>query len=190
MTTNILLVGVGGQGAIIISKILVAGLLNEGYDVKMSEIHGMSQRGGTVTTQVKYGDKVYAPNIGPGEADLIISFEKVEALRALPFLKPGGTIVTDDHEIYSMPVATGAAKYPDGIIEELKRLVGKVLVVPAGKMATELGNVKVQNIVLLGALVKAMKLDQADWPTLVGKYVPAKVKDLNLKAFQAGLKVA
>ncbi|MDR2945314.1 MAG: indolepyruvate oxidoreductase subunit beta, partial [Candidatus Adiutrix sp.] len=104
-TKNILLVGVGGQGAILTSKILVAGLISEGYDVKMSEIHGMSQRGGTVTTQVRYGEKVWAPNISLGEADIIVSFEKVEALRALPYLKPGGTIVTDEHEIYSMPVS-------------------------------------------------------------------------------------
>lgn len=187
-TKNILLVGVGGQGAILTSKILVAGLISEGYDVKMSEIHGMSQRGGTVTTQVKYGDKVWAPNIGPGEADIIVSFEKVEALRALPYLKPGGAIVTDDHEIYSMPVATGAAKYPEGIVEELKSKVERTLVVPAGKIALELGNVKVQNMVLLGALVKAMGLNKADWPALVAQYVPPKVKDLNLKAFEAGLK--
>ncbi|MDR1920506.1 MAG: indolepyruvate oxidoreductase subunit beta [Candidatus Adiutrix sp.] len=185
-TKSILLVGVGGQGAILTSKILAAGLISEGFDVKMSEIHGMSQRGGTVATQVKYGEKVFAPNIGLGEADFIVSFEKSEALRALPYLKSGGALVTDDHEIYSMPVASGVAEYPAGIIEELKRLAENVLVVPAGRIASGLGNVKVQNIVLLGALVKAMKLDQADWPALVARYVPPKVKDLNLKAFEAG----
>lgn len=185
-TKSILLVGVGGQGAILTSKILVAGLISEGYDVKMSEIHGMSQRGGTVSTQIKYGSKVYAPNIGLGEADLIVSFEKLEALRALPYLKPGGTLVTDDHEIFSMPVATGVTQYPQGIIEELKSKVKNTHVVSAGKIALALGNVKVQNIVLLGALIKSMGLNKADWPSLVAQYVPPKVKELNLKALEAG----
>ncbi|UQZ89748.1 indolepyruvate oxidoreductase subunit beta [Deltaproteobacteria bacterium Smac51] len=187
-TTSILLVGVGGQGAILTSKILSAGLISRGYDLKMSEIHGMSQRGGSVTTQIKFGDKVYAPNIGLAEADFLVSFEIVEALRALPYLKPGGSLVTDDHEIYSMPVSAGFATYPQGVAEELKRLVPETTVVPAGTMAAELGNIRVQNIVLLGALVKVMGLTDIDWPALVAEYVPAKARDLNLKAFDAGLK--
>lgn len=188
MTTSILLVGVGGQGAILTSKILSAGLISRGYDLKMSEIHGMSQRGGSVTTQIKFGEKVYAPNIGLAEADYLVSFEKVEALRALPYLKPGGSLITDDHEIYSMPVSAGFAAYPEGVVEELKRLVPSAAIVPAGKIAEELGNIRVQNIVLLGALVRVMGLDDIDWPALVAEYVPEKVRDLNLKALEAGLK--
>ena len=188
MTTSILLVGVGGQGAILTSKILAAGLLSRGYDLKMSEIHGMSQRGGSVTTQIKFGEKVYAPNIGLSEADYLASFEKVEALRYLPYLKPEGTIVTDDYEIPSMPVASGLAVYPEGVIEELRRLVPKSTVIPAGAMALELGNPKVQHIILLGALIMVMKLDIIDWPGLVAKYVPEKVRELNLRALEDGLK--
>lgn len=187
MTTSILLVGVGGQGAILTSKILAAGLIGLGHDLKMSEIHGMSQRGGSVSTQIKFGDKVYAPNIGLAEADYLVSFEKVEALRFLPYLKPEGRLVTDDHEIYSMPVAAGLASYPRGVIEELRRLVPGLTVVPAGEIARGLGNVRVQNIVLLGALIKVMGLGAVDWPKLVAEYVPAKARDLNLKAFEAGL---
>ena len=189
-TTSILLVGVGGQGAILTSKILSAGLLSLGHDLKMSEIHGMSQRGGSVTTQIKFGPKVYAPNIGPAEADYLVSFEKLEALRFIPNLKPSGVLVTDEHEIYSMPVAAGFAAYPEGIIEELKRLAPQIKVVPAGRLAAELGNIRVQNIVLLAALVNIMGLaKEVDWPKLVAEFVPPKVRDLNLKAFAAGLAV-
>ncbi|MCI9003217.1 MAG: indolepyruvate oxidoreductase subunit beta [Oscillibacter sp.] len=189
MTKSILLVGVGGQGTILISKILSEGLAQMGYDVKMSEIHGMSQRGGSVTTQVKYGEKVYAPNIGVGEADLIISFEKSETLRALPYLKKGGAIITDDHEIYPMPVLTGAASYPHDAIEQLSAVVPNVRTVRAGAVAGSLGNVRAQNIVLLGALVKSMGLTGVDWEELVARYVPAKAKDLNLAAFRAGFEM-
>lgn len=177
----------GGQGAILTSKILSAGLISLGYDLKMSEIHGMSQRGGSVTTQIKYGDHVYAPNIGLGEADYLASFEKVEALRFLPYLKPGGTLVTDDYQILSMPVAAGLATYPEGVVEELKRLVPQAIVVPAGQLALELGQIRVQNIILLGALVKVMGLTAVDWSKLVADMVPAKARDLNLKALDIGL---
>ncbi len=187
MTVSILLVGVGGQGAILTSKILSAGLISKGYDLKMSEIHGMSQRGGSVSTQIKYGEKVYAPNIGLGEADYLASFEQVEALRFLPFLKPTGALVSDEHQIYSMPVAAGLATYPDGVLDELKRLVPKTTLIPAGKIAQDLGQLRVQNIVLLGALIKVMGLDDIDWPTLVAENVPAKAKEVNLKALEAGL---
>ena len=186
MTKSILLVGVGGQGTILISKILSAGLAQMGYDVKMSEIHGMSQRGGSVTTQIKYGENVYAPNIGAGEADMIICFEKSENLRALPYLKKGGTIITDDHEIYPMPVLTGAASYPHDAIDVLSAAVPNVRTVRAAAAAESLGNVRAQNIVLLGALVKSMELTGVDWEELVARYVPAKAKELNLAAFLAG----
>ena len=145
-TKNILLVGVGGQGTILISKILSAGFAEKGYDVKMSEIHGMSQRGGSVTTQIKYGDKVYAPNMGDGDADMIISFEKIEAARALPYLKKGGKLITDEREIYPMSVLTGAAPYPHDTIEAIKAAGVDVTVVKAAEIAEKLGNIKAQNI--------------------------------------------
>lgn len=187
-TTSILLTGVGGQGTILISKILATGLAGMGYDVKMSEIHGMSQRGGTVNTQIRYADKVYAPTIGLGEADMIVSFEKVEALRALPYLKKDGVIVTDDKEIYSMPVLTGAAEYPHDALDKLAEGGCTVKVVPAAKIAEEMGNVKVQNIVLLGALVKTLGIeDKADWESVLSSLVPPKTVEMNVKAYRKGL---
>ena len=188
MTKNIILVGVGGQGTILTTKVLSKGLVEMGYDVKMSEIHGMSQRGGTVTTQLRYGEKVYAPNIGDHEADLIIAFEKMEALRALFYLKKGGAIITDDKEIFPMPVLTGEQEYPEDCLDDLKATVGDVTVIKAAEKAAELGNVKAQNICLLGALIKKLGLDEGgvDWKAIIKDTVPAKVVDVNLAAFDAG----
>ena len=186
MTKSILLVGVGGQGTILISKILTVGLTRMGYQVKMSEIHGMSQRGGSVSTQIKYGDDVYAPNIGLAEADMVISFEKSEALRALPYLKKGGTLITDEREIYPMPMLSGEQSYPHDAIETLKQRVDNVIVILAAETAEKLGSIKAQNIVLLGALVKAMGLDGVDWKALVGAMVPPKAVEMNLAAYDAG----
>ena len=186
MTKSILLVGVGGQGTILISKILTVGLTRMGYQVKMSEIHGMSQRGGSVSTQIKYGDDVYAPNIGLAEADMVISFEKSEALRALPYLKKGGTLITDEREIYPMPVLSGEQSYPHDAIETLKQRVDNVIVIRAAETAEKLGSIKAQNIVLLGALVKAMGLDGVDWKALVSAMVPPKAVEMNLAAYDAG----
>ena len=186
MVKSIILVGVGGQGTITTSSILSKGLIEKGYDVKMSEIHGMSQRGGTVVTQVKYGDKVYSPVIGNGEADLIVSFEKLEGIRMLPYLKEGGTVVTDNREIFPMPVLTGAAVYPENAIDELRKAVPNVTVVEAAKAAEELGNVKAQNIVLLGSLVKKMGLDDIDWHSIIEGSFPEKLVKLNIAAFDAG----
>ena len=155
---NILLVGVGGQGTILASKILTSGLIKAGYDVKMSEIHGMSQRGGSVSTQVRYGDKVYSPIVGKGSADVIVAFEEMEALRWLDHLKIGGKMVINDYRIQPVPVNLGVAEYPEGIIDHLKEKC-EVLSFKAAEVATELGNPKAMNIVLLGALVKAMGLD-------------------------------
>ncbi|MBR2389218.1 MAG: indolepyruvate oxidoreductase subunit beta, partial [Mogibacterium sp.] len=156
---NILLVGVGGQGTILASKILTSGLIKAGYDVKMSEIHGMSQRGGSVSTQVRYGDKVYSPIVGKGSADVIVAFEEMEALRWLDHLKIGGKMVINDYRIQPVPVNLGVAEYPEGIIDHLKEKC-EVLSFKAAEVATELGNPKAMNIVLLGALVKAMGLDE------------------------------
>lgn len=182
---NILLVGVGGQGTILASKILTAGLIEAGYDVKMSEIHGMSQRGGSVSTQVRFGEKVDAPIIGLGQADVIVAFETMEALRSLPYLKKGGKMVINDFEIPSMPILTGAAEYPEKIIPALSEKID-VLAIKAAEIATDLGNSKAMNIVLLGALVKAMNVDGIDWEKAIRSNVKKGFEDLNIKAFNAG----
>jgi indolepyruvate ferredoxin oxidoreductase beta subunit len=186
-TKSILLVGVGGQGTILASKLLSEGLVRKGYDVKMSEIHGMSQRGGSVTTHVRFGSHVYSPIVPEGEADVLVSFEKVEAVRWLRYLKKGGTLVVNDFEIYSLPVLTGTAIYPDGVIEKLRAEVPNLKVFSAGAIAHKLGNIKAQNVVLLGALVKALGLENLDWKSVLTELVPPKLLDLNLKAFDAGL---
>ncbi|MDO9544272.1 MAG: indolepyruvate oxidoreductase subunit beta [Synergistaceae bacterium] len=186
-TKSILLVGVGGQGTILASKILSEGLVRKGYDVKMSEIHGMSQRGGSVTTHVRFGTKVASPVVPEGEADVLVAFEKVEAVRWLKYLKKGGRLVVNNFEIYSLPVLTGAAKYPDEVVEKLEKEVPGLKIFNAGEIAEGLGNIKAQNVVLLGALVKAMGLEDIDWESVLNELVPAKLLDLNIKAFKAGL---
>ena len=186
-TKSILLVGVGGQGTILASKILTEGLVRKGYDVKMSEIHGMSQRGGSVTTHVRYGTKVASPVVPIGEADVLVAFEKVEAVRWLAYLKKSGTLVVNNFEIYSLPVLIGAAKYPDEVIEKLKAEVTNIKEFNAGKIAEELGNIKAQNVVLLGALVEAMNLEDLDWESVIRDTVPPKLLNLNIEAFKAGL---
>src|SRR5690554_4818710 len=162
MTKSILLVGVGGQGTILASKLLTTGLMEAGYDVKMSEIHGMSQRGGSVSSQVRYGEKVDSPVIELGGADILIAFEKMEALRWLEYLKPEGKVVVNDLQINSAPIQTGKVDYPDGIIEEIKSKVS-TYVVPASKHAEELGNTKVMNVILLGTIIKSMGLEDINW---------------------------
>jgi len=186
-TKCILLVGVGGQGTILASKVLSEGLARAGYDVKMSEIHGMSQRGGSVTTHVKFGAKVYSPIINEREADILVSFERVEAARWLAYLKPGGTLVVNEYEIHPLSVLTGAAEYPGDVLDKLKAAVPDTISFNAGVIAKDLGNVKVQNIVMLGALVKGMKLDGIDWLSVLKESVPPKLYDLNAKAFEAGV---
>ena len=167
MTKSILLVGVGGQGTILASKLLTTGLMNAGYDVKMSEIHGMSQRGGSVSSQVRYGEKVYSPVIEIGGADILVSFEKMEALRWLEYLKPEGKIVVNNYRIDSIPVLTGKAIYKEKEIEdEFNRL--NATIINAADKAKELGNSKVMNIILLGALVKSMSLEDIDWESIIG----------------------
>lgn len=182
---SIILVGVGGQGAILVSKVLTKGLIKAGYDVKMSEVHGMSQRGGSVSTQVRFGEKVYSPIIGKGQADILVSFEKMEAVRYSDFLKPYGTAVINDYEIVPMNVAAGEEKYPEGIIEEMQNTFNTVIL-DAAAIALELGNSKCMNIVLFGAMVKALGLDNIDWEETLKETLPAKILDINLKAFKAG----
>ena len=186
MGTSILLVGVGGQGTILTSKILSVGLVQLGYDVKMSEIHGMSQRGGSVNTQIKYGGKIYSPGIGLGEADFIAAFEKIEALRWLPYLKPDGVLITDSREIPPLPVLMGAAEYPSDCLNSLTDRLKNARILEAAKIAAELGAPRSQNIVLLGALVRMLDLDGVDWSVLITRFVPPKSKDANLNAFAAG----
>lgn len=190
MEQNILLVGVGGQGTLLVSKILSEGLMEAGYDVKMSEIHGMSQRGGSVSTHIKFGKKVYSPVIAEGEADIMVSFEQVEALRWLSYLKKDGLAIINDHQIYSLPVITGTAAYPEGVISYIKENVKNNICVDAEAIALKLGNPKAQNVVLLGALVKKLGLDEIDWEDLVARKVPAKFKALNLLALEEGKKLA
>lgn len=186
MTKNVLLVGVGGQGTILAAKILTQGLLEAGYDVKMSEIHGMSQRGGSVSSHVRYGEKVESSTIEPGMADILVSFEKMEALRELTSLKPDGIAVVNEHEMPSMPILTGDAVYPKDAVEEIKKHV-KTIVLNATQMALELGNGKVANIVLLGTIIKAMKLENIDWESIVKKQVKPAFVELNLKALRCGM---
>ena len=152
MTKNIMIVGVGGQGSLLASKLLGWLLLNEGYDVKVSEVHGMSQRGGSVVTYVRFGEKVYSPIIDKGEADLIVSFEKLEAARYLEYLKPTGTIVVNTQEIDPMPVVTGAASYPADLIEKMKAAGAQVDAMDCLTLAREAGSEKGVNVVLLGRL--------------------------------------
>ena len=188
MTKNILLSGVGGQGTITAAKMLTFGLMEAGYDVKMSEIHGMSQRGGDVVSQVRYSkDKVFSPVIEKGTADIVVSFEEMEALRTLEYLKPDGAVVVNTERIPSMTVLTGAEEYADDIIEEIKKAVERVHTLNASQLAADLGNVKAANVILLGALVKLMGLEDIDWPDIIRRNVKEKFVDLNLKAFQVGM---
>lgn len=184
-TKSALLVGVGGQGAILSAKILVNGLIKAGYDVKMSEIHGMSQRGGSVSTQVHWGEKVNSPVIGKGAADIIVSFEKMEAVRYADYLKPDGVAVINDYEIASSTIAAGACEYPKGCIEEMQKNF-ECHVLNAEEIAASLGNTKCMNIVLFGSMVKALHMDDIDWETVIRETVPAKFTELNLKAYRAG----
>jgi len=187
MTKNILLSGVGGQGTITAAKMLTFGLMEAGYDVKMSEIHGMSQRGGDVVSQVRYSkEKVFSPVIEKGTADIVVSFEEMEALRTLDYLKPDGAVVVNTERIPSMTVLTGAEEYADDVLDEIEKAADRVHVMDASKMAAELGNVKAANVILLGALVKLMGLDDIDWEDIIRKNVKEKFIDLNLKAFKVG----
>jgi len=186
--TNILLCGVGGQGAILTSKILTEGLIRGGYDVKMSEVHGMAQRGGSVSTQVRYGEKVYSPLFGKGQADACLAFERMEAVRYSDYLKPGCVLVVNDYRMTPMSVTAGAAVYPENAIEAATAAF-RTIVVPAKEIASGLGNTRTMNIVLLGALLKAIgleKLPGTDWEEVIGSMVPERVMAANLEAFRAG----
>jgi len=187
-TKSIMLVGVGGQGTILASKLLTTGLMEAGYDVKMSEIHGMSQRGGSVSSQVRYGEKVQSPVIEIGGADILVSFEIMEALRWLEYLKPNGKIVVNDYKIPSAPILSGKVDYPEGILDTLKASA-QTTVINAAEIAKEIGNSKTMNIVLLGALIKAMNLTEIDWEKIIRDNVKPAFVEVNLKALKAGMDV-
>ena len=186
MVKNILLVGVGGQGTILASRILSQVAQSTGQEVKVSEIHGMSQRGGSVVTQVRYGDKVYSPIIEPGTVDVILAFEKLEALRWLHWLKADGQIIVNDQKLNPMPVVTGAANYPDDVLDQIKASFQKVLVCDALHIARSCGSDKAANVVLLGALSRYLAVNRSVWLDALTKLVPPKFLAVNLKAFEAG----
>ena len=185
MTKNIMIVGGGGQGTLLASRILGNTVIGEGYDVKLSEVHGMSQRGGSVVTYVKYGDKVYSPIIGEGEADIILAFEMLEAYRAMPYLKKDGVMIVNTQTIDPMPVITGAAAYPENIVEKLEKKI-KLVRVDALSKAQEAGNIKAVNVVLIGIMAKNTDIPYEKWVETIKKTVPEKFLEANLKAFDLG----
>lgn len=185
MTKNIMIVGVGGQGTLLASRILGNAVIALGKDVKVSEVHGMSQRGGSVVTYVKFGDKVYSPIIDKGEADIVLAFELLEAYRALPFVKEGGKIILNSQKINPMPVITGAAQYPADIEKKIAEKVD-LAAVPALELAEKAGNARAVNVVLIGVMAKNTDIPYEHWVETIKKTVPAKFLDVNLAAFDLG----
>ena len=186
MTKNIMIVGVGGQGTLLASKLLGHVLLEQGYDVKVSEVHGMSQRGGSVVTYVRYGERVDSPVIDKGEADFIVSFELLEAARWLPYLKPDRQIVTSTQRIEPMPVITGAAEYPGKLVDKMRAAGAKVDALDCLALAEQAGSAKAVNIVLMGRLSHYFGIDEKHWLSAIEAIVPPKFLELNKKAFELG----
>ena len=184
-TKNIMIVGVGGQGTLLTSRVLGGVMLDGGYEVKMSEVHGMAQRGGSVVTFVRYGDEVFEPIVEEGCADVLIAFEKLEALRYAHFLKKDGVIIVNDQRMDPMPVVMGAAKYPDNIIEDLSR-DHRVISVDAMSEAKKLGNSRVFNVVILGVAAKHMEFTPDQWNAVIERTVKPKFIEINKKAFETG----
>lgn len=185
MTKNIMIVGVGGQGTLLTSRILGGIMVEGGYRVKLSEVHGMAQRGGSVVTFVRYGEEVAEPIVEEGQADILIAFERLEALRYAHFLKKDGVIIVNDQRIDPMPVVTGAAQYPENILEDLAK-EHRVYRIDAQKKALELGNSRVFNIIVLGLAARHMNFAKGQWLTMIEKTVPPKTAEINRKAFLAG----
>ena len=185
-TTSLMIVGVGGQGTLLASKLLGRLLVSEGYDVKVSEVHGMSQRGGSVETYVRFGEKVYSPIVERGEADYIISFEKAEAARWLPFLKKGGKMIVNTQQIDPMPVIIGAAEYPENVIEEMIALGVDIDAIDALTPALEAGSAKAVNIVLMGRLARHFDIPREKWTAAIEQSVAPKFVEMNEKAFALG----
>ena len=185
-TKNIMIVGVGGQGTLLASKLLGRLLLDRGYDVKVSEVHGMSQRGGSVVTYVRYGDRVYSPIIDKGEADFIVSFELLEAARWLEFLRPDGRLITNTQQTNPMPVITGAAEYPQNLVDKMTAAGAQVDAMDALALAEEAGSSRAVNLVLMGRLSRYFDLPEEVWQNAITNSVPEKFLELNRKAFHLG----
>lgn len=188
-TKNIMIVGVGGQGTLLTSRILGGITIWAGYDVKLSEVHGMAQRGGSVVTYVRYGAQVYEPIVEEGQADLLIAFERLEALRYAHFLKKDGVLIVNDQRIDPMTVVTGAAGYPEGIIEQLSDRY-RVVAVDAMGEALKLGNSRVFNTIILGVAAQNMDFEKEAWIEVIKNTVPPKTVDINLKAFETGYAIS
>ena len=186
-TKNVMIVGVGGQGSLLASKLLGRLLLGRGYDIKVSEVHGMSQRGGSVVTYVRFGDKVYSPVIDKGQADFIVSFELLEAARWTEYLKPGGKIIVNTQQINPMPVIIGAAEYPQDLVSKMRKAGIDLDAIDALSMAEEAGSAKAVNLVLMGRLSRYFDIPAEEWEAAIEASVPPKFLELNKKAFNLGL---
>ncbi len=187
---NILFSGVGGQGILLASEIMAYALLAAGYDAKKSEVHGMAQRGGSVTAQLRYGDKVYSPLIEPGRADIQVAFEMMEAVRYLPYLHKNSTVIVNTQKILPPSVATGQTSYPADVLDHITALGIKVVLVDAFDLAREVGEVRTANVVMVGAVSTFLPMDASVYEGIISARVPAKFRDVNLKAFAAGRKVS
>jgi indolepyruvate ferredoxin oxidoreductase beta subunit len=185
-TKSILICGVGGQGILTASDLLSDVLLQAGYQVKKSEVHGMSQRGGDVISTVRYGDQVFSPLPALRETDYILAFEKLEALRNINYLSEKGIVLVNDFEWQPLPVAAGFEKYPQDVVSQLQKLSGELVLIPATRLAAELGNDKASNVVLIGLLASRMDIDKKIWLEVIQRKVPPRFLDLNLKAFESG----
>ena len=185
-TKNLMIVGIGGQGTLLASKLLGRLLLRRGFDVKVSEVHGTSQRGGSVVTYVRWGDKVYSPIIDKGEADIILSFELLEAARWTEYLRAGGHIITNTQQVNPMPVITGAAAYPDALVEKMRALGAEVDALDALTLAEQAGSSRAVNVVLLGRMARYFDFTTEEWLAALEESVPRKVLDINRTAFALG----
>ena len=185
MKRDIILSGVGGQGILSIAAVIGRAALEDGLHIKQAEVHGMSQRGGSVSTQVHWGKKVYSPVIGKGAADIVVAFEKMEAVRYADYLKPDGIAVINDFEIESSTTAAGMCEYPKGCIEAMKSRFN-CYTLNAAKIAEDIGNPKCMNIVLFGSMVKVLGMDGIDWEAVIADTVPQKFRDMNIRAYRAG----
>jgi indolepyruvate ferredoxin oxidoreductase beta subunit len=185
-TTNILIVGVGGQGIILSSEVISSVALTAGMDVKQSEVHGMAQRGGSVSSHVRFGDKIYSPTIEKGQADILLSFELMETLRWVEYLSDAGTAVVNVQQIDPMPVASGKAQYPADVLEQLDTYCSELIRVKGQELALEAGHIKAVNTVMMGVLSNRLDFSEADWKAAIEKRVPPKTIDINFKAFDLG----
>lgn len=188
MTKNILIVGVGGQGTLLTGRIIGNYAMSKGHDVKMSEVHGMAQRGGSVVMQVRYGEKVYSPLVEVGEADIIFAFEKLEALRYSHYLSKEGIIISNTQRIDPMPVVMGAEVYPERIEDQIKDVCSNACLIDALAIAKEIGNVKVVNMIMIGAYAAYVGDTLEEWETIVENTVPKHTIEMNKEALRRGFK--